>query len=353
MKFLNICVLVLVSIVCFSRLPSPLRSLKSDLIAKDNLTMLSAVCHLLGLLTACDYVATRLSAVGVHHPGWIAGELAGWVASGLLFGSACRSFLSSLFAKNPARRHPANGNAHVPMTGDNTFIDLASRSMITHMRPLLPVSFFRRLIILPIAISGVLCVVLVCALRSVERKSLAVDKAELVIAHSNNLIKLMVDEETGLRGYLLTKNPVFLQPFQVADERMNSEFSALFGLVRNFPNQARQLAELQTAHQEWKQEANDEISSPSTGIPGNAFLLKRKEKMDRMRGEMGRFADWAETQRSRTLSHALRSNRIILFGSVDFAILLAAFLIWQTQKGIGEIVQTHLELQRQCDERSS
>jgi CHASE3 domain sensor protein len=353
MKFPDICVIGLISVVCFSRLPSPLCRLKSDLIAKNNLTMFSAVCHLLGLLTACDYVATRLSAVEVHHPGWIAGELAGWVALGLLFGSACRSFLSSLFAKSPAGRHRAKGNAHAPITGNNTFIDSASRSMITHTRPPLPVPFFMRLIILPIAISGVLCVVLSYGLRNVERKSLAVDKAELVIAHSNNLIKLMVDEETGLRGYLLTKNPMFLQPFQVADERMNSEFSALFGLVGNFPNQTRQLAELQTAHQDWKQEANDEISSPLTGIPGNAFLLKRKQKMDSIRGEMDRFADWAETQRSQTLSHALRSNRIILFGSVDFAILLAVFFIWQIQKGIRDILQTDLELQRQCDERSS
>jgi CHASE3 domain sensor protein len=209
------------------------------------------------------------------------------------------------------------------------------------------------LIILPIAMSGALCAILIFGLRSVERKSMAVDEADLVIAHSNNLIKLMVDEETGLRGYLLTKNPVFLQPFQITDERMNSEFSALFGLVGNFPNQTRQLAELRMAHQNWEREANDEILSPVTGIPGNAFLLERKQKMDSMRGEMDRFSDWAETQRLQTRSRALRSNRMILFGSVDFAILLAAFLIWQTQSVMRNTIQTHLELQRRFDERSS
>jgi hypothetical protein len=43
MKFLNIFVIGLVSIVCLNRFPSPLRSLKFDLIAKSRLTMLSAV----------------------------------------------------------------------------------------------------------------------------------------------------------------------------------------------------------------------------------------------------------------------------------------------------------------------
>jgi CHASE3 domain sensor protein len=218
---------------------------------------------------------------------------------------------------------------------------------------LLPLPYFRRLLILPVAMSGLLCLVLGYGLRSVERRSLAVDEADLVIAHSNNLIKLMVDEETGLRGYLLTKDPVFLQPFQVADKRMDSEFSALFGLLHSFPNQTKQLAGLQTAHQNWKREANDEISAPLTGISGNAFLLTRKQKMDEMRGEMDSFADSAETQRSQILAHALRSNRIILFASIDFAILLAAFLIWQTERGIRDIVQTHSELQRQFNEPSS
>ena len=213
----------------------------------------------------------------------------------------------------------------------------------------LPLPNFNRLIILPLAVPGLLCLVLSYGLHSVEQRSLAVDDADLVIAHSNNLIKLMVDEETGLRGYLLTKDPVFLEPFQVADKRLDSEFSALFGLLTKFPTQTRQLVELQTAHQDWKLEASREISAPSAETTGNSFLLKRKQKMDSMRGEMDNFANWAETERSQTLARTLRGNHIILFGTVDFAMLLAAFLLWQTQRGIREIIRTHLELQGQLE----
>jgi CHASE3 domain sensor protein len=222
------------------------------------------------------------------------------------------------------------------------------RSIITAMRRL-PLPNFNRLTILPLAVLGSMCLVLSYGLRSVEQRSLAVDDADLVIAHSNNLIKLMVDEETGLRGYLLTKDPVFLEPFQVADTRLDSEFSALFGLLTKFPTQTRQMRELQSAHQDWRQEASREISAPSTETTGNAFLLNRKQEMDSMRVEMDSFANWAETQRSQTLAHTLRTNHIILFGTVDFAILLAAFLLWQTQRGIREIIQTHMELQSQLN----
>jgi CHASE3 domain sensor protein len=214
----------------------------------------------------------------------------------------------------------------------------------------LPLPNFNRLTILPLAVVGLLCLVLIFGLHSVEQRSLAVDDADLVIAHSNNLIKLIVDEETGLRGYLLTKNPVFLEPFRVADRQMDSEFSALFGLLAEYPTQNSQLVELQASHQAWKLEANQEIATPSAELTGNAFLLKRKEQMDSMRKEMDSFASWAETERSQTLARTLRTNRMILFGTVDFAILLAAFLLWQTQRGIREIMQTHVELQSQLNE---
>ena len=213
----------------------------------------------------------------------------------------------------------------------------------------LPLPNFSRLTILPLAVLGSMCLVLSYGLRSVEQRSLAVDDADLVIAHSNNLIKLMVDEETGLRGYLLTKDPVFLEPFQMGDKRLDSEFSALFGLLTKFPDQTRQIRELQAAHQDWRLEANREISAPSAETTSNAFLLNRKQKMDNMRVEMDSFANWAETQRSLTLAHTLRTNHVILFGTVDFAILLAAFLLWQTQRGIREIIQTHMELQSQLN----
>jgi hypothetical protein len=108
MKFLDICVIGLVSIVCLNRFPSPLCSLRFDLIAKSRLTMFSAVCQLMGLLDACDYFAARLSTVGAHHPGWIAIEIIVWLSSGLLFGPACRSVLSKHLFNRIVRTEPVN-----------------------------------------------------------------------------------------------------------------------------------------------------------------------------------------------------------------------------------------------------
>ena len=115
MKFLDIWVIGLVSIVFLGRFPSPLNSLKCDLISKNRLTALSAVCDLLALLVVCDYIASRFSLVGQKHPGWIAAEIVCLVALGLLLGPAFRAFLLRLFAKNSSRTQPVKAALVTPI----------------------------------------------------------------------------------------------------------------------------------------------------------------------------------------------------------------------------------------------
>jgi CHASE3 domain sensor protein len=214
-----------------------------------------------------------------------------------------------------------------------------------HMQTPLTLPSFKRLIIMPIVLAVLMCIVLGYGMRSAEQWSLAVDESDIVISHANNLMRLMVDEETGLRGYLLTSDPVFLEPYNIAIRNTDSEFILLFDLVAKFPDQTNQLTVLQAAHRDWIRGANIEISSLATSSTGKAVLLDRKQKMDLMRGQIDGFTHSASIRRSQTLAHVATVNRILLFGIVDLAILLAAFLIWQIQRGMQAVVSTHLEIQ--------
>ena len=103
MELLDVYVIGLVFIVWLSGHPFPLHNLKSDLIAEDRLTQLSAVCKLLGLLDVCDYFAARVSAFGTQHPNWIVAEISGALFFGLLLGPVCQSFLSKLSFRKSKR----------------------------------------------------------------------------------------------------------------------------------------------------------------------------------------------------------------------------------------------------------
>ena len=99
------------------------------------------------------------------------------------------------------------------------------------MEPRLYSRLLLRLLALPIAALTVLALILGYGLERIQASASAVDRADVVILHANRLIKLMVDQETGLRGFLLTRNPVFLQPLDAANQQIESEFKTLFDLV--------------------------------------------------------------------------------------------------------------------------
>ena len=101
MRFVDICVIGLVSIVCLNRFPFPLRSLKFDLIAKVVRSLSTS-----GPPRCMQLFRRAAFAVKAHHPGWIAVEIIVWLSSGLLFGPACRSFFSGFFSNKRVRTEP-------------------------------------------------------------------------------------------------------------------------------------------------------------------------------------------------------------------------------------------------------
>src|SRR5947199_9812726 len=72
------------------------------------------------------------------------------------------------------------------------------------------------------------------------RESLRVDQqAERVLAVANKLERLFVDLETGQRGFLLTREERFLEPWQKARAALAGETQTLEGLVTDNPEQRR------------------------------------------------------------------------------------------------------------------
>jgi hypothetical protein len=106
MKLFDVCMFFLVSIVCVRRYPFPWKHLAAALIAKDRFLQISAVCDLLALLTACDYVMSRISRSS-HHPAWISFLCAGYVSVGLIVTPTARSLIASVFLRKSKLERPA------------------------------------------------------------------------------------------------------------------------------------------------------------------------------------------------------------------------------------------------------
>ncbi|MGF7182552.1 ATP-binding protein [Tunturiibacter psychrotolerans] len=189
-----------------------------------------------------------------------------------------------------------------------------------------------RLLALPVAALAFLALILGYGLQRVEESASAVDRADVVLLHANRLSKLILDEETGLRGFLLTRNPVFLEPLHSADLQIEPEFDTLFKLVHR-SDQVERLRHLQQSHKQWELEAYHEIDAfPQETATLEQHLLQRKQDMDLLRAQMDEFENIVTGRRAQRSAENIlvnRNARIILVLAVA---LIAGLLAWETRR---------------------
>ncbi|MCU1247436.1 MAG: putative sensory box histidine kinase [Edaphobacter sp.] len=209
------------------------------------------------------------------------------------------------------------------------------------MEPRLYSRLLLRLLALPLAALTVLALILGYGLQRIQESASAVDRADVVILHTNRLLKLVVDEETSLRGFLLSGNPVFLQPLHEADRQIEPEFNTLFTMVHR-PDQVARLQRLQTTHQQWEQRAYQEIHSPSPDVSAmQQHMLQRKQDMDSLRAQMDEFLNIVAGRRAENFAADIEVNQYARTGLVLLVALAAAILTLETRRIFYKLTSAH------------
>ncbi|WP_426200817.1 response regulator [Pseudomonas sp. TWP3-1] len=78
-----------------------------------------------------------------------------------------------------------------------------------------------------------------------------VEHTDRVINNANEAVKLTVDLETGMRGFLLSGDEHFLDPYETAKPRINVALNTLLELTADNPVQTDRLRRLQALQTEW------------------------------------------------------------------------------------------------------
>lgn len=106
------------------------------------------------------------------------------------------------------------------------------------------------------AISAVFFISLITYLLSVIQW---VEHTDRVINNANEAVKLTVDLETGMRGFLLSGDEHFLDPYETARPRINVALNTLLELTADNPIQTDRLRRLQALQTEWSNYAQSMI----------------------------------------------------------------------------------------------
>lgn len=161
-----------------------------------------------------------------------------------------------------------------------------------------------------------------------------------VIADARNLIKLLVDMETGQRGFLITGQDHYLEPLNAAQGQWRSTIEALKHLVSDNPPQVERLKKIQSLEARWQKEAGqkeiqlkrdiDADVMPPDALTRALDVDRGKRIMDEIRwrvDEFIRIEDQLMKERKASASQSTnQTTNLLLYGSsaaLVFAIAMA------------------------------
>lgn len=157
-------------------------------------------------------------------------------------------------------------------------------------------------------------------LRQMQKSAALTVESSRIQADISGVLKDLTDMETGERGYLLTENPSYLQPYTDAKGRIETDFASLRVGLANRAERERSLeSQLESLADSKQAEMERSINLRQQGYRHRAFMLvdsnEGMEYMDRARGllsslsaaETGRFARF-DRERNASLSKALKET---------------------------------------------
>ncbi len=174
------------------------------------------------------------------------------------------------------------------------------------------------------------------------------------------VLRLVVDAETGQRGYLITDDPVYLEPYQEATSEIEARLARLDNLTRDSAIQRQRMRELRRIEQEELAVLQQTVQLDNEGrdLEAGQLVLSGvgRQRMDQLRHVV---ADM-EKEEDRVLAmRAILANRgqwTIVFASLAIAVLsivvyLLVVRVVRSAARSQELARTEVEKRLLAEER--
>ena len=155
-----------------------------------------------------------------------------------------------------------------------------------------------------------------------------VEHTDRVINNANEAVKLSIDMETGMRGFLITADERFLEPYEVARPQVLSGLQNLQQMVKDNPQQVDRLNRLIGLQQEWNAFASEVIDlRRQDGDYREPIRVGRGKRItDEIRKEFDAFVAMEQQFRGARNEQVNRLTVVAISLYLVFIILLSALL---------------------------
>jgi signal transduction histidine kinase len=185
-------------------------------------------------------------------------------------------------------------------------------------------------VVLPAALSALVALVLVVEVRTLLSLSRWIQHTDNVIGEAGQLQRLLIDRESGYRGFAAVGQQEFLDLYTRAGPLLPERWETLRRLVADRPAQLARLAELQPIAREWNAFADKAIALWRSGDVAGSLALQAtgygRDRMEKLRAGLDEFVRVEEKLRDeRIRSEQVAASRVIV-GSVALLLLLGLLL---------------------------
>ena len=203
-------------------------------------------------------------------------------------------------------------------------------------------------VLLPLVLLLLLALVLAWQIQRTLREQRRIDHTDRITAQLNELERLVVDQETGLRGYQLTRDPTTLEPYQNAEGQLHQTLDRLLLLVRDDPDQLRRLRQIRDSHELWMGFAGRAMDNLRAGkLFGDTGLdLNGAQRMAALRTQLGAMTKVEAARRDEevesTNSQVRTLMTVLLASSIGVGIVLGIYT-QRNMKKVSAAFRTSLE----------
>jgi PAS domain S-box-containing protein len=211
-------------------------------------------------------------------------------------------------------------------------------------------------VLLPLVLLLLLAVVLAWQFQRTLREQRRIDHTDRVTALLNELERLVVDQETGLRGYQLTHDPTTLEPYQNAEGALHGTLDRLLYLVRDDPDQLMRLRQIRDSHQLWMGFAGKALDNLRAGklFGDTALDLNGGQLMATLRTRIGAMTQIEVKRRDEevesTNSQVRTLMAVLLLSSIGTGIVLGIYTQRNMRKVSGAFGASLEEAHQRADE---
>ncbi len=195
----------------------------------------------------------------------------------------------------------------------------------------------RRTVAVPVILLMLLAATLVGEILLLSFSLRWVDHSDQVISNARQMMRYMVEMDTGQRGYHLTGDRTFLDGYGDARSKFPEQSDLLGRMTADNPDQQRRLRYLHDLDSRWIQWSDQLLKQAPGKSPSPQDLLAGQQLMTDIRAEQRDFIGAEEILRKGRAQRASLLNALVIASAILLSLVIAVLLFTLTRRELGQL----------------